>query len=890
MNKRIISLVLALVMVLGTFSFTFAEEPENGLTDNEKVNWLIQEGLVEGDEGTGDLRLADPIKRSEVAKMVVLAQGKGELAKSLETVERFPDVLTSPADKWANGYINVAAADGIVTGYEDGTFRPGNNITKAEAIAMMVRVAGGLSPEEQKLAVGKNWAAPYLIKAHELGILEGVELGNANEAATREFVFELVYNTLQISETGRYNILKGIVLENYRVESLDKDEIVIEVIREVQRAKYAEKSRAEKGDQIKLVVPAKVADVENLLGKVADFTINEKDEVVRVKIDDSYEYVQGAIEATKDRLTVGTKRYTVELDERYEDRDERIFRSYFNNEDFAYRDFYRDEDAANAEFARVTVKNGKVLFIDAFTFDDIAPVADVTEKGEVLYFDDNKDGEVDELDEADYVLVYEDGELGFGKYEDIAVNDVLHWFVNNKELTVVVRPEADNIVEGEYEEAYAAKAREKASLYVVIEGESYPAVLRDYRKPVYSYTMEIDDFFALTKDYDLDLERFEETDVIALRDMFGNVQLIGTDIRGDFFYAVVTNTSRARGEMRLLRADGEQDWYETDRNTEFTGDEITKNQTQDEQFDKFERNDFVTVEADGNLITAIDRHIVKADKVVKINKDVIELEHEDEDENEVDNYYYYMSKNAILFVNYSKVMDIATFLEDYVTPADKEYKDLKKELKAEVVVVSNRDDEVARIIVIEDATEKDGGTKELVVKVRDVRFTGGKYRLDVTYGDGTTGRHYVASALNEDIRDVERGDFLILTVTKDDDEIVVDFEEVVFDVEYREVYNYRRGTDKREDFVEFTEGEPLRVLISRDAHVFGKPRKGDYVSYRYSDKDHSVVDIIAVVAKPEEEEEVKSDGVLAFDFTVGDGVIRVNVDDELTHTLLEKKL
>jgi len=40
---------------------------------------------------------------------------------------------------WANGYVNTAAGAGVVKGYEDGTFKPDAQVTYAEIVTMMVR-------------------------------------------------------------------------------------------------------------------------------------------------------------------------------------------------------------------------------------------------------------------------------------------------------------------------------------------------------------------------------------------------------------------------------------------------------------------------------------------------------------------------------------------------------------------------------------------------------------------------------------------------------------------------------------------------------------------------------------------------------------------------------
>ena len=138
MNKKFLSLVLALVMVLGTFGNVFAaaapekkevkEVPKLTSTD-AKVQWLIDNSIVIGNadkdgKANGNMDLKSPIRRDAVAKMLVYAIGEKDLAEKLQGVYRpFPDVeLTNIM----NGYITAAASKtsvngvAIINGYEDG--------------------------------------------------------------------------------------------------------------------------------------------------------------------------------------------------------------------------------------------------------------------------------------------------------------------------------------------------------------------------------------------------------------------------------------------------------------------------------------------------------------------------------------------------------------------------------------------------------------------------------------------------------------------------------------------------------------------------------------------------------------------------------------------------
>ena len=54
---------------------------------------------------------------------------------------------SSEFELWAKEYINKTAAMGIVKGYEDGSFKPRNNITRAEAAVMIFRAKNMLKRE-----------------------------------------------------------------------------------------------------------------------------------------------------------------------------------------------------------------------------------------------------------------------------------------------------------------------------------------------------------------------------------------------------------------------------------------------------------------------------------------------------------------------------------------------------------------------------------------------------------------------------------------------------------------------------------------------------------------------------------------------------------------------
>ena len=212
MNKKIISLVLALVMVLGTFSSVFAEttkkaeakkaeageKVEKVVGKDNKIQYVIDKKLVEGYED-GNYGLDKNIKRSEITRLLVLANGNEELAKQLQgSMKIYSDV---DAKHWANGVISVGTtvpsdANGIamLAGYPDGSFKPENDVTYAELAKMLVVLA----KEDLTADMVKNakWATSWMTWAAQLGILDDVNVVDSNKAANRADAFTMVYNAL----------------------------------------------------------------------------------------------------------------------------------------------------------------------------------------------------------------------------------------------------------------------------------------------------------------------------------------------------------------------------------------------------------------------------------------------------------------------------------------------------------------------------------------------------------------------------------------------------------------------------------------------------------------------------------------------------------------------
>jgi len=108
---------------------------------NHAVSTLSAMGIVKGDSH-GRFNPNAPITRAEFAAIAARFDDKANT-----TTADFSDI----ASHWAKNEISAASNNGWITGYPDGTFRPDNKITRAEAMTLVNRVLKRLPETEEDL-------------------------------------------------------------------------------------------------------------------------------------------------------------------------------------------------------------------------------------------------------------------------------------------------------------------------------------------------------------------------------------------------------------------------------------------------------------------------------------------------------------------------------------------------------------------------------------------------------------------------------------------------------------------------------------------------------------------------------------------------------------------
>ena len=186
--RKVTSFALALFLLVSGSVAAFAASDTAGTAYETAVDALIEKEYASG-YPDGTFRPEHQISRAEAASIIVKFTGvTAEDLAAAKTAE-FSDMDTH---KWAIPAVSYAVEQGILSGYTDGTFRPGNNVTYAEMAVMIVNAM------DQKDQVTGSWKEGYMTVAEDKGYLDDTVKVDAKDdvdtPATRGNVAIMVYN------------------------------------------------------------------------------------------------------------------------------------------------------------------------------------------------------------------------------------------------------------------------------------------------------------------------------------------------------------------------------------------------------------------------------------------------------------------------------------------------------------------------------------------------------------------------------------------------------------------------------------------------------------------------------------------------------------------------
>jgi hypothetical protein len=173
--------------------------------------------------------------------------------------EKAPEVIKPLNDiegHWAAAEINQMYSSGIIGGYPDGSFKPNNQITRAEFVAILVK-AFQLETESSKVFndTVQHWAKDYIAAAAGKNVVNGYsdELFGPDDFITREQMAVMVVNAAQLTEvTGGKTFT-----DQDQFSSWAQDAVIIaasnELITGYQDNSFKPKNNATRGEAVTII-------------------------------------------------------------------------------------------------------------------------------------------------------------------------------------------------------------------------------------------------------------------------------------------------------------------------------------------------------------------------------------------------------------------------------------------------------------------------------------------------------------------------------------------------------------------------------------------------------------------------------------------------------------
>ena len=175
-----VKLYVASESTKNTVEYTVTVDEGLSFSDVNSGDWFYDNVMDAANNGyvsgypDGTFKPNGSTTRAEFASMIAKAMGYESEPSDSDTM--FPDV---PNDFWAKAAINFCAQNGIIEGYDDGTFKPNQTITRQEAAAILNNAFDlaekyGISdeqfPDDGKIA---NWASDHVYAAKASGLMNG---------------------------------------------------------------------------------------------------------------------------------------------------------------------------------------------------------------------------------------------------------------------------------------------------------------------------------------------------------------------------------------------------------------------------------------------------------------------------------------------------------------------------------------------------------------------------------------------------------------------------------------------------------------------------------------------------------------------------------------------
>lgn len=203
--KKMVCAVLCTATLLSTLPMLPVQAAFGDQTTIQQVVGAL--GIITGDQ-TGNLNLTGNVTRAEFAKMLVSASTLKDTVSPTGNASPFQDV---PYTHWAANYIKTAVSQGWLTGYLDGSYRPENNVTAAEAATAVLKLLGYTSSD-----FSGAYPSGQMALYKSLGLGDGIS-ASAKTTMSRQSCMRLFFNLLSVKSkdsSDKYAVTLGYSLDS----------------------------------------------------------------------------------------------------------------------------------------------------------------------------------------------------------------------------------------------------------------------------------------------------------------------------------------------------------------------------------------------------------------------------------------------------------------------------------------------------------------------------------------------------------------------------------------------------------------------------------------------------------------------------------------------------
>ena len=233
--KRIISSIISLVMVLSLCSASMVVYAEDNVDWNDVAKYYPFSSWAKNLGIKYNIIFLENNSRQttryEVANIIYNIINKRNINQS-DIIFTDLEKLNSTEKK----VVNVVAANGIISGYTDNTFRPFNSVTRAEFASILART--NILDNKKEVAnarfddIQKHWAKESIMKIANLGIVSGRsnQLFCPEDTITPQEILVILDKMVSLGIIDN-NKLKSVMINTFKCKEYgEKEKFIVEEI------------------------------------------------------------------------------------------------------------------------------------------------------------------------------------------------------------------------------------------------------------------------------------------------------------------------------------------------------------------------------------------------------------------------------------------------------------------------------------------------------------------------------------------------------------------------------------------------------------------------------------------------------------------------------------